>query len=91
MAQFVVFEAGDDRIFAAHDARAGRHMRVTPSGASNRKACDRDGRKIRRNVLANFFEIRLFERFDARGDGLVVRMKTGTLYLRAMFTASIAV
>ena len=44
-----------------------------------------DGREIGRDVLANFFEVRLFKRLDARGDALVGEDKNG----RAVFARNV--
>ena len=72
MAEFIVFKAGDDGIFPALNPRARRDVARDTIGRGQIVGLVVGHRgKVGRNVLADFFEIRLDERLDARGDALV--------------------
>ncbi len=70
MAHLIVFQAAGHGIFPAQDRRARRHAPFDRAVQRIRRVFG-DGRKVRRDVLANFFQIRLFKSLDARGNGLV--------------------
>jgi len=49
-----------------------------------------NGREIRGNILTDFFEVRLGKSFNAVAMAWSLSRITGTLYLRAILTASMA-
>jgi hypothetical protein len=88
----VVLEPGDDRVLAARDECA--RCNVTRDAALCLQVVRLvigDGCEVGRDVLANLFKVWIRESLDAAGDPWSVRRMTGVEYLRAIFTASIAV
>ena len=72
MAEFVMLQTGDDGILAAGDARARRQMARDAVRQLQIVGLEfLHGRKVGREVLADFLEVRLFEGFDAGGNTLV--------------------
>ena len=67
-----MFETGHNRILSAGDSRAGRRVtcHAVRRGQVIRLVIG-DGRQIRRDILADFFEVGLFKGLDAGGDGLI--------------------
>ena len=72
MSHFVVFEAGDDGIFAAGNSFARRRvMRQSVRRGEIIWLEVGNGCQVGRDVLADFFEVWLLAGLDARGDGLI--------------------
>src|SRR5690349_9473206 len=82
MTPFIMLQPGCDRIFAAHDPRAGDNARCQPVGCSEIIWLVVGNRgKIRRDILANFFKIRFGESFNTSGDSLIAENQNGNVVL----------
>ena len=74
MSEFVVLEAGGDGIFPARDARAGRDVaRDAVRRGEVVRLVIRDGREVRRDVLAEVLQVGAGECLDARRNRLVAQ------------------
>src|SRR6185436_20621997 len=74
MTKLVVFQPGGDGVSPAQNPRAGHYAgRDAVLGRQIIRFVIRHWGEIRRDVLTNLFQIRLRERFDARGDRLVAQ------------------
>ena len=81
VAEFVVFEAGDDRVFAIEDARRAVTCCVILSKSVRLEGCAR--REIGLRIDHHLRQDRVRRMPDVRGATKSLKMKTGVLYLRS--------